>query len=379
MEAATRLNNINEYYFSEKLRKIQSLMNEGKPIINLGIGNPDLPLPEEAVQAMEKALKDKSKHGYQSYKGIPELRKAIGDFYNRNYQINLNAETEILPLFGAKEGIMHLSIAYLNDGDSVLVPNPGYASYSSVAHLLAANIITYNLNEKNNWYPDFEALDKLDLKKVKLMWVNYPNMPTGAKASLELFKKLIDFGKKHDILIVNDNPYSFILTEKPLSILQVEGATETAVELNSLSKSFNMAGWRVGMMLGNREVIQNALKVKSNMDSGMFYGLQMGAIAALQLSENWFENQNEIYKKRREIVWQIAEKLGYTFDKKTEGFFVWAKLPKGMDGYQASNQLLYEKNVFVTPGNIFGSNGNNYVRISLCVEELKLEEALNRI
>lgn len=379
MQRANRLNTINEYYFSEKLREIQSLVAQGNPIINLGIGNPDLPPPSSAIQAMQEAILDQTKHGYQPYKGTADLRKAITRFYQKHYQVNLNPETEILPLFGAKEGIMHLSMAYLNVGDAVLVPNPGYASYSSIAHLLEAEVITYDLIHENQWQPDFEALELLDLTKVKLIWVNYPNMPTGAKATLDLFEKLVSFGKKHNILIVNDNPYSFILTEKHLSILMIDGAKDTAVELNSWSKTFNMAGWRIGMLVGNQEVINNALKVKSNMDSGMFYGLQMGAIAALEADDLWFENLNTVYRNRRNIVWQIADKLGFTYDKNAEGFFVWTKLPKGSTAYEVADTLLYENNIFVTPGSIFGTNGDQYVRFSLCIDETKLKEALQRV
>jgi len=376
---ADRLQHVNEYYFSEKLREIQSLVEQGKPIINLGIGNPDLPPPPQAIEAMHQALDDVSKHGYQPYKGIVTLRNAISAFYAKHYAVNLDPHSEILPLFGAKEGIMHLSMAYLNPGDAVLVPNPGYASYSAIAQLLETHMIHYNLTPENNWYPDFEQLEKMDLSTIKMMWVNYPNMPTGAKATTLLFEKLIAFGKKHDILIVNDNPYSFILTEKPRSILQVDGAKEVAVELNSLSKSFNMAGWRVGMLVGNQEIISNALKVKSNMDSGMLYGLQMGASVALEINSDWFEQQNQTYSKRRSIVWKIADKLGFTYDKNAEGFFVWMQLPNGIQSYDMADKLLYEHDIFVTPGSIFGSNGNHYVRFSLCINEEKLEEVLRRL
>jgi LL-diaminopimelate aminotransferase len=376
---ADRLQHVNEYYFSEKLREIQSLVEQGKPIINLGIGNPDLPPPPQAIEAMHQALDDVSKHGYQPYKGIVTLRNAISAFYAKHYAVNLDPHSEILPLFGAKEGIMHLSMAYLNPGDAVLVPNPGYASYSAIAQLLETHMIHYDLTPENNWYPDFEQLEKMDLSTIKMMWVNYPNMPTGAKATTLLFEKLIAFGKKHDILIVNDNPYSFILTEKPRSILQVDGAKEVAVELNSLSKSFNMAGWRVGMLVGNQEIISNALKVKSNMDSGMLYGLQMGASVALEINSDWFEQQNQTYSKRRSIVWKIADKLGFTYDKNAEGFFVWMQLPNGIQSYDMADKLLYEHDIFVTPGSIFGSNGNHYVRFSLCINEEKLEEVLRRL
>ncbi len=379
MHAANRLHNVSEYYFSEKLREIQTLKSQGKPIINLGIGNPDLPPPAQAVQAIQNAVNELNKHGYQPYKGLPELRNAIAQFYQKHYQVSLNSESEILPLFGAKEGIMHLSMAYLNKDDQVLVPNPGYASYSSITNLVEAEIVTYDLDENNGWQPDFDALEQLDLTKVKIMWVNYPNMPTGGKSTTELFEKLIAFGIKHQVLIVNDNPYSFILTEKPLSILSVKGAKKTAVELNSLSKTFNMAGWRVGMLTGNKDVIENALKVKSNMDSGMFYGLQIGAIAALNSENGWFESINSHYIKRREIVWKMADQLGLKYDKSAEGFFVWCKITNGKTSHEMSDYLLYEHDVFVTPGSIFGSKGDNYIRFSLCVDEKQLEEVLNRL
>lgn len=379
MHAANRLHNVNEYYFSEKLREIQTLKSQGKPIINLGIGNPDLPPPSQVIQAIQQAIHEENNHGYQPYKGLPELRNAIAKFYQKHYKVDLNPESEILPLFGAKEGIMHLSMAYLNKGNQVLVPNPGYASYSSIANLVEAEIVTYDLIEDLGWQPNFDVLEKMDLSKVKIMWVNYPNMPTGAKATNDLFEKLIAFGLKHQILIVNDNPYSFILTEKPMSILSVDRAKETAVELNSLSKTFNMAGWRIGMLSGNKDVIDNALKVKSNMDSGMYYGLQMGAIAALNSENDWFENINFHYQNRRNIVWKIAELLNLEYDKKAEGFFVWCKITNGKSAYEMSDELLYEHNVFVTPGSIFGSKGDNYIRFSLCVDEKQLEEVLRRL
>lgn len=379
IQFANRLHNVNEYYFSEKLREIQTLKSLGKPIINLGVGNPDLPPPTQVTAAVGKAILEENKHGYQPYKGLAELRNAISQFYQKQYHVSIDPETEILPLFGAKEGIMHLSMAYLNKGDQVLIPNPGYASYISVANLLEAEIITYDLEENKQWQPNFDALEQLDLSKVKMMWVNYPNMPTGAKATYDLFEQLISFGIKHQILIVNDNPYSFILTEKPMSILSVYRAKETAVELNSLSKTFNMAGWRVGMMLGNEAVINNALKVKSNMDSGMYYGLQMGAIAALNVENDWFDYINTHYRNRRAIVWKIADLLGLKYDKNAEGFFVWCKITNQKTSLDLSDYLLHTYDVFVTPGSIFGSSGDEYLRFSLCVDEVQLQEVLQRI
>jgi len=379
MQAATRLDNIQEYYFSHKMREIQSMLDAGKEIINLGIGNPDLPPPNSVIQALTTAATDQSKHGYQPYKGLPELRQAITDFYTKYYQVNLNSENEILPLAGAKEGIMHISMAYLNAGDAVLIPNPGYASYATVTKMLDATPIYYNLKPENDWQPDFEELEQQDLTKVKIMWVNYPNMPTGSKGTVSLFEKLIAFAKEHDILLINDNPYSFILNENPLSILSIKGSKEVALELNSLSKSFNMAGWRIGMLLGAKKHLDNVLKVKSNMDSGMFYGLQQGAITALKIENKWFADLNQTYKNRRELVWKIADKLGLTYDTTSSGFFVWAKLPEGKNSIQMSDLILQKYHVFITPGNIFGTNGEGYLRFSLCVNEDKLNAILKRI
>lgn len=375
IDIANRLKNVREYYFSVKLREVKSLIEQGKPIINLGIGSPDLQPPQEVV----KALKESSVHGYQNYQGIPELRQSISSFYTKNYGVSLNFENEILPLTGSKEGILHVSMAYLNVGDQVLIPNPGYPTYASVANLLQASPIFYDLTEKNKWQPDFEALGKLDLSNVKLMWVNYPHMPTGCLANDDLFKKLIAFGKKHKILIVNDNPYSFILNGNPKSILNYEGAKDIAIELNSLSKTFNMAGWRVGMVVGNSKYINNILKVKSNMDSGMYYGIQQGAIAALNLSNNWFDQINQIYNKRRTIVWKICDALNCSYKQDSAGLFVWAKIPDGKSSNEITDELLYKYDVFISPGTIFGSNGEGYIRFSLCVGEDKILEVLKRI
>lgn len=375
---AKRLETVQEYYFSRKLKEVRQLMSEGKPIINMGIGSPDMAPHSSVIEAIQNAMFDDKAHEYQSYQGLPELRQGFANFYKNQFDVNLDFNLEMLPLMGSKEGIMHISLAFLNAGDEVLIPNPGYPTYASVTELIQAKSVYYDLKEDNNWQPEFEALEKTDLSKVKLMWVCYPHMPTGANGTLKLYKKLIDFGKKHDILIVNDNPYSFVLNDNPISILQVEGAKEIALELNSLSKTFNMAGWRVGMVLGNSKFIDAILKVKSNMDSGMFYGIQKGAIEALKLGKEWFESQNEIYTKRRNLIFQLAEKLECTFDKNSVGLFVWAKLPTGIQSEAFIDDLLYEKHLFITPGTIFGSNGSGYIRFSLCVKEENILEAIKR-
>lgn len=369
---ANRLNQVKEYYFSTKLQEIRTLIADGKPIINLGIGSPDLAPPKVVIEAITKSIAEENKHSYQSYQGLPEFREAISSFYNRNYDVVLNPLNEVLPLMGSKEGIMHISMAFLNEGDEVLIPNPGYIIYSSVAKMIGSKPIFYDLSEENNWFPNFEELEKKDLSKVKIMWLNYPNMPTGSIATIKLFEKLILFAKNHKILLVNDNPYSFVLNNKPMSILAVNGAKEVALELNSLSKTFNMAGWRVGMLVGKAGYIKTVLQVKSNMDSGMFYGIQKGAISALQITNGWFNKMNSVYKKRREIVWRILDNLDCTYDKNAVGLFVWAKIPKGESSKEFSDELLYNSNVFITPGIIFGTKGEDYIRISLCVPKEQL-------
>ncbi len=379
IQKANRLNDVKEYYFSKKLREVAALRNEGKPIINIAIGSPDLAPSSAVIEAIQNAVTLPDAHQYQSYQGIPELRGGIANFYKENYNVSLNSASEILPLMGSKEGIMHISMAFLNKGDKVLIPNPGYPTYASVTNLVEAEPVLYNLNESTNWLPNFSEIEQQDLSKVKIMWINYPHMPTGAVASKEDFKQLIAFAKNHQILIVNDNPYSFILNEKPLSILEIEGAKEVAIELNSLSKTFNMAGWRVGMVVGDAEIIKTILQVKSNMDSGMFFGIQKGAVEAFKLSSDWFKVQNEIYKRRRALVWQIFDVLDCTYNKKIGGLFVWAKLPEGIQSEDVTDDLLYNKNVFITPGTIFGSNGEGYLRASLCVSEEVLTEVLKRI
>ena len=379
IQKANRLNDVTEYYFSKKLREVGALMQEGKPVINMAIGSPDLQAPASVVNALKEAMELETVHKYQSYQGIPALREGMAHFYKNNYKVDLDPATEILPLMGSKEGIMHISMAFLNKGDKVLIPNPGYPTYASVTKLVEAEPLYYNLSDKTNWLPAIEELEKEDLTDVKIMWMNYPHMPTGAVASKEAFQQLISFAKKHDILIVNDNPYSFILNDNPLSILAVEGAKEVAIELNSLSKSFNMAGWRVGMVVGAAEILNTILQVKSNMDSGMFLGIQKGAIAALSLSRNWFETQDAIYKERRRLVWRIFDVLGCTYNPAIGGLFVWAKLPEGETSEKFTDALLYEKDVFITPGTIFGSNGEGYIRASLCVSSTILNEVLTRL
>lgn len=379
MKAAKRLDTVQEYYFSKKLREVRALLAAGKPIINMGIGSPDLQPPPAVIEAIQQAVLQEGAHKYQSYQGLPAFRQAVADFYQKNYQVVVNPENEILPLMGSKEGILHISMAFLNKGDKVLIPNPGYPTYTSVTNLVEAVPVFYDLKSEHNWEPNFKQLEQQDLSNVKLMWVNYPHMPTGAKATENLFKKLIAFGKKHQLLIINDNPYSFVLNNNPLSILSIDGAKETAIELNSLSKSFNMAGWRVGMLLGATPILEEVLKVKTQMDSGMFYGIQQGAIAALKVSSGWFENMNEIYQKRRKLIWQIAEALDCTFDKNTSGMFVWAKIPAGKKAENIVDDLLYKHHIFIAPGTIFGSKGEGYIRFSLCVPEEKIKEALDRL
>ena len=379
IKAAKRLDTVQEYYFSKKLREVRGLAAAGKPIINMGIGSPDLQPPVEVLAAIKSSLNDPSAHKYQSYQGLPELRSAISEFYKNKFSVDTNPEDEVLPLMGSKEGIMHISMAFLNEGDKVLIPNPGYPTYTSVTKLVGAEPLFYNLSDANNWQPNYKELEEQDLSDVKIMWVNYPHMPTGTNATLETFEKLVAFGKKHQILIINDNPYSFILNDNPLSILQVEGAKDTALELNSLSKTFNMAGWRVGMVLGNAAYISEILKVKSNMDSGMFYGIQKGAIEALQLPDTWFTVQNKIYEERRVLIWKLADKLGATYNKNATGLFVWAKIPEGKKAEEVTDAVLYDKDIFITPGTIFGSQGEGYIRFSLCVTTAKIKEAISRI
>lgn len=377
---ANRTTLVNEYYFSVKLKEIEQMNKAGKKVINLGIGNPDMPAPEQAIQAMVKSANTYGTNGYQSYTGIPELRQAFSEWYKKFYRVELDPDNEILPLIGSKEGIMHISMAFINPNDNVLVPNPGYPTYKAVSLMVGANVINYNLKHENSWEPDFDEIEKLDLSNVKLMWVNYPNMPTGQPASYSLYRKLVDFGKKHRILICNDNPYSFILNDNPISILEIEGSKGIALELNSMSKSHNMAGFRVGMVAGDSRLISYVLKVKSNMDSGMYRPLQLAAANALSCDRDWYQSLNENYKRRRDLVWQIFDATGSVYDREQKGMFVWAKIPgTAHNSAEFSDRYLYESNVFITPGHIFGSNGEGFARISLCCNEETLIEALERV
>lgn len=380
---AERISNVQEYYFSVKLKEIAQMNANGENVINLGIGSPDLPPSESVVGALKQCAENKAAHGYQPYVGIPQLREAFAGWYKRWYNVELNPTNEVLPLMGSKEGIMHISMAFVNSGDGVLVPNPGYPTYSSVSKLVGANLINYSLKEENNWQPDFEQLEaqhnagEIDLGKVKLMWCNYPNMPTGANASVQLFEKLVEFGKKWGIIICHDNPYSFILNNKPLSILSIPGAKEICIELNSMSKSHNMPGWRIGMAASNNQFIEWILRVKSNMDSGMFRALQMAAVEALNLPDEWYANMNRTYAARKALAEAIMKKVGATVQPGQVGLFLWGKVEG--KGVEICDKVLYNAKVFITPGIIFGSNGENYIRISLCANEETLKEALERI
>ncbi len=375
-----KLDGIGEYYFSQKLREIDELNKQGKNIINLGIGSPDLPPHHDVVKVLQEESAKPNTHAYQNYKGSPILRKAIADWYAQWYGVTLNADTEILPLIGSKEGIMHICMTYLNEGDVALIPNPGYPTYSSAVKLAGGKAVAYELKVENNWAPDFDALEKTDLSKVKLLWVNYPHMPTGQLPTKALFEKIVAFGRKNNILICHDNPYSFILNDTPMSLLSVEGAKEVVVELNSLSKSQNMAGWRVGMLCGAKERIDEILRFKSNMDSGMFLPVQLAAAKALSLGKEWYDDINAIYKQRREKVFELLLLLNCEFSTTQVGMFVWAKIPaKYNTGYELSDEVLYNSNVFITPGGIFGSAGNGYIRVSLCGSVERFEEAIKRI
>ena len=377
---ARRLDSVKEYYFSKKLKEIAQLNANGADIISLGIGGPDRPPHKDVIDTLCSEAAVASNHSYQPYVGIPQLRQAFAAWYLRFYGVSLDANTEIQPLIGSKEGILHTTLAFVNPGDGVLVPNPGYPTYSSVSRLAEAEIFTYDLLESNNWQPDFDQLEAMPLDKIKLMWVNYPNMPTGAQASMELFQRLVDFGKRHGIVIVNDNPYSFILHEKPLSILSVPGAKDIAIEMNSMSKSHNMAGWRIGMLASNPQFIQWILKVKSNIDSGQFKPMMLAAVKALEAPDSWYEDVNATYSRRRKIAEKIMATLGCSFDPRQGGLFLWGKIADDMESAEAvSDMLLYNARVFITPGFIFGSNGNRYIRISLCATEEKMNEALERI
>lgn len=377
---ANRVQQVKEYYFSRKLKEIAELNAKGADIISLGIGGPDRPPHIDTINTLCQEAQLPNSHGYQSYVGLPELREAFSQWYKRFYNVELNSANEIQPLIGSKEGILHTTLAFVNPGDGVLLPNPGYPTYTSVSRLAEAELYTYDLTEESNWEPDFDALEKLPLDKIKLMWVNYPHMPTGKRASLELFQKLVDFGRKHNIVIVNDNPYSFILNDKPLSIFNIEGAKDIAIEMNSLSKSHNMPGWRIGMLASNPTFIQWILKVKSNIDSGQFRPMMKAAIEALKQGQEWYDDVNSTYAKRRLIAEEIMNTLGCHFDPKQSGLFLWGRIPNDAASSEAlADDILYNARVFITPGFIFGSNGDRYIRISLCATEEKMNEALNRI
>ena len=380
VKAADRTSNVQEYYFSQKLAQIDRMRASGADIINLGIGSPDQPPSESTINKLISEAGKPSVHGYQSYKGIAALRAAFSDWYKKYFNVDLDPESEILPLMGSKEGIMHISMAYVNPGDEVLVPDPGYPTYASVTNLVGGKVRTYDLYEENGWIPDLESLDGTDLSRVKLMWINYPHMPTGTKGSLRLFEKLVFFSQKHQILICNDNPYSFILNNQYQSILQVDGSKESVLELNSLSKSHNMPGWRIGMVAGNKDYIQNILKVKSNMDSGMFLPLQMAAAEALKNPESWYNTVNEVYIRRRKTVEEIMDLLNCRYESSQTGLFLWGRIPEGIvNSEEFIEELLTRAHVFITPGFIFGSRGERYIRISLCATEQKLLEAKERL
>lgn len=378
---ADRLNTVEEYYFSKKLKEVAEMNAAGQNVISLGIGSPDLPPSEDTVNALSQSAAQPNTHGYQPHVGISELRKAFGDWYKRWYGVTLDTAKEIQPLIGSKQGILHISLAFLNPGDGVLVPNPGYPTYTSVSKMVGAKIHSYDLDESNNWQPDFDALEKMDLSGIKLMWGNYPNMPTGANGSLELFEKLVAFGKKHNIVIVHDNPYSLILNETPLSIMQIEGAKDICIELNSMSKSHNMPGWRLGIVVSNARFIQWILKVLSNIESGILKPMQLAAIAALNNSNEWHRKNNiELYASRRQYAEAIMDALGCTYDKNQVGMFLWGKIPTHYKGSEElADKVLYNAKVFLTPGFIFGDKGERYIRISLCCNENMLKEALERI
>lgn len=382
IKPASRLDAVQEYYFSRKLKEMARLNAEGQDIISLAIGSPDQPPSPQTIDKLCEVAHDPSAHGYQPTMGTMELRKAMADFYHRWYGVEVDAASEVQPLIGSKEGILHITLAFVNPGDEVLVPNPGYPTYTSLSKILGAKMVNYNLDEDNGWQPDFEELEHRDLSRVKLMWTNYPNMPTGGDARMDTYRKLVDFARRHDIVVVNDNPYSFILNEHPLSLLQVEGAKDCCIELNSMSKGYNMPGWRVGMCVSNPQFISWILKIKSNIDSGTFRGLQLAAAEALTTNtEEWHREYNvNVYRRRREIAERIMQALGCTYDDGQVGMFLWGKIAdKYANAEQLTERVLHEARVFITPGFIFGSNGERYVRISLCAQDDKMQEALRRI
>lgn len=377
---ASRMGHVEEYYFSRKLKEIALLRAEGKKVINLGIGSPDQAPDEEVIQTLINESSKKDVHGYQSYLGLPELRSAFAQWYKSYFHVDLNPNSEILPLIGSKEGIMHISMTYLENGDEVLVPDPGYPAYSAVAKLTGATIRNYHLEESINWQADLDKLARTDLEKVKLMWLNYPNMPTGAPADIGYFTALIQFARQYQILLVNDNPYTFVLNPEKHSLLSIPGAMDVALELNSLSKAHNLAGWRIGMLAGRADYLSEILTFKSNMDSGMFYGIQKAAVTALQLPESWYENMNKVYRERRIVAEKVMDLLGCAYSKNQVGMFLWAKTPSNYENaFQLADRLLYETNLFITPGGIFGEGGSPYLRISLCSPVNDFKEAIDRI
>ncbi len=377
--AADRLSNFGEYYFSKKLEEIRQMNAAGEPVINLGIGSPDLEPNSSVTEALRLSANNPNNHGYQPYRSIPSLRAAMADFYDRNYDVKLNASSEILPLLGSKEGVMYISMAFLNPDDIVLVPNPGYPAYAAIAKMIGAQPVYYDLDADNDWSPNFDNIDDKTLAKAKIMWVNYPNMPTGAKGNDEMYQSIIDFGRKHNILICNDNPYSFILNDEPKSMLSFDAQLEHIIELNSLSKSHNMAGWRIGMLCGNETYINHVLTVKSNVDSGMFKPMQEAAVAALSLPNSWIEENNKVYKERKKYAIKLLNSIGCKCADNQVGMFVWAKAPKGKNVEAFIDEILQKSRVFITPGTVFGSNGEGYVRVSLCAPVAQFEKAMGRI
>ena len=380
IQPAQRLESVSEYYFSRKLKEVAAMNAAGMQVISLGVGSPDMPPSEETIETLCTEAHNPDGHGYQPYVGIPELREAFSRFYKRWYGVELDAKSEIQPLIGSKEGILHVTLAFVNPGEQVLVPNPGYPTYTSLSRLLGAEVVHYDLKEENGWMPDFDALERMDLSRVKLMWTNYPNMPTGANATPELYERLVDFARRKGIVIVNDNPYSFILNDHPLSILSVEGAKDCCIEFNSMSKSHNMPGWRIGMIAANPTFISWILKVKSNIDSGMYRAMQLAAVKALDAEADWYEGNNANYSARRKTAGAIMDALGCTYDENQVGMFLWGRIPDHYtDVEELTERVLHEARVFIVPGFIFGSNGSRYIRISLCARNEKLEEALKRI
>ena len=382
IQPAQRLSLVQEYYFSRKLKEVAQLNAQGLDIVSLAIGSPDMPPSKRTIDKLCEVAANPNAHGYQPTMGTPELRQAMAAFYKKWYGVELNPNTEIQPLIGSKEGILHTTLAFVNPGDEVLVPNPGYPTYTSLSKILGAKVVNYNLLENNGWQPDFEGLEQMDLSRVKLMWTNYPNMPTGGAARMETYERLVDFAKKHGIVVVNDNPYSFILNEKPLSLLQVPGAKDCCIEFNSMSKSHNMPGWRVGMCCTNATFISWILKIKSNIDSGTFRGIQLAAAEALQHNDaEWHHEANiNTYLRRRKIAEEIMTTLGCTFDPNQVGMFLWGKIPDNYNNVEdLTERVLHEARVFITPGFIFGTNGERYIRISLCAKDDKIREALQRI